>query len=231
MHTTSITEVFDPKGERGLKRKKNKKGSGDEKFQTSPFEDSNLHCLESVTKPSDGASTNPSRHRSPPEPEPTKKLSYKCSVCSKAFNSYQALGGYKASHRKLSGSNDDQSTSTTGTSDGVIDSAAASNPSGRSHECSVCYKTFSTGQALGGHKRCHHEGRVGNSASAVTTSERVGSTIPRPTSATEALTSTCPLSKFSPANFIIFVARRVAAFVRGEWKRERERCHPLSYSI
>ncbi|KAE8661215.1 Detected protein of unknown function [Hibiscus syriacus] len=137
--------IYKDEGGEGLEKEKNEKGKGDEKLQTSPFEDSNLHCLESVSKPSDGASTNPSRHRSPPEPEPTKKLSYKCSVCSKAFNSYQALGEHKVSQRKLSGSNYDQSTST-------------------------------TGQALRGHKRCHHEGGVGNSASVVSTSEGVGST-------------------------------------------------------
>ncbi|KAE8714652.1 arginine N-methyltransferase 2-like [Hibiscus syriacus] len=57
---------------------------------------------------SGGASINPSQHRSLLAPEPTKKLNCKCSVCNKAFNSYQALGGHKASHRKLSVSNDDQ---------------------------------------------------------------------------------------------------------------------------
>ncbi|KAJ6685818.1 ZINC FINGER PROTEIN ZAT10 [Salix purpurea] len=39
-----------------------------------------------------------------------KKLSYKCSVCNKGFPSYQALGGHKASHRKLAGGGEDQTT-------------------------------------------------------------------------------------------------------------------------
>ncbi|MQK22029.1 hypothetical protein EI013_27055, partial [Escherichia coli] len=63
--------------------------------------------------------------------EPSK-LSYKCSVCNKAFSSYQALGGHKASHRKLAGGgSEDHSTSsavTTGSAN------AASNGGGRSHE-------------------------------------------------------------------------------------------------
>ncbi|XP_010523228.1 PREDICTED: zinc finger protein ZAT10-like [Tarenaya hassleriana] len=44
------------------------------------------------------------------------KPSYKCNVCGKAFPSYQALGGHKASHRKHAG--DDHSTSTTTTTSG-----------------------------------------------------------------------------------------------------------------
>ncbi|PWA99441.1 Cys2/His2-type zinc finger protein [Artemisia annua] len=67
---------------------------------------------------------------------------YKCSVCNKAFGSYQALGGHKASHRKNN---------------------ISSTTSGKSHECSICHRCFSTGQALGGHKRCHYEGIVGGS--------------------------------------------------------------------
>ncbi|KAL4283074.1 hypothetical protein GQ457_16G015190 [Hibiscus cannabinus] len=160
------------------------------------------------------ASSNPDRHRSPtappPAPEPITtghKLSYKCSVCNKAFNSYQALGGHKASHRKLSGGNDDQSTSTIGTSGGVLNSAASTNPSGRSHECSICHKTFPTGQALGGHKRCHYEGGAGNSASAVTTSEGVGSTITTTHISNRGFDLNMPaLPEFSPANFFVSAA-------------------------
>ncbi|OMO63360.1 Zinc finger, C2H2-like protein [Corchorus olitorius] len=100
----------------------------------------------------------------PPAP-PALKLSYKCSVCNKAFPSYQALGGHKASHRKPSidaaantatGDNNPSTTSTT-TNSGV-------SGSGRTHECSICHKTFPTGQALGGHKRCHYEGGNNNNS-------------------------------------------------------------------
>ncbi|XP_014498713.1 zinc finger protein ZAT10-like [Vigna radiata var. radiata] len=98
------------------------------------------------------------------------KLNYKCSVCNKAFSSYQALGGHKASHRKLSGAGEDQPTSSS------VTTTSASNGGGRTHECSICHKTFPTGQALGGHKRCHYEGGGGGGNSAVTASEGVGST-------------------------------------------------------
>lgn len=119
----------------------------------------------------------------PPEAQTSAtKLSYKCSVCHKAFPSYQALGGHKASHRKGSGSGEDQSTSSTTTTSAAAATFAASNVSGgRSHECSICHKSFPTGQALGGHKRCHYDGGASGASgaatsSAVTSSEGVGST-------------------------------------------------------
>lgn len=175
---------------------------------------------------STSTSTIPPRHRSP-TPTPTtapaqapssteQKLGYKCSVCNKTFNSYQALGGHKASHRKLSGNNDDhQSTSSTTsatTAGGGVASAAASNPSGRSHECSICHKSFPTGQALGGHKRCHYDGgaAAGNNnastASGVTTttSEGVGSTNTMGHISQRNFDLNLPaLPEFSPANFFI----------------------------
>ncbi|CAL5209835.1 unnamed protein product [Lathyrus oleraceus] len=93
---------------------------------------------------------------SPPPPPPPAKLNHRCTVCNKAFPSYQALGGHKASHRKSSLEN--QSTA-------VNDSVNVSTvtTTGKMHECSICHKSFPTGQALGGHKRCHYEGGNNNS--------------------------------------------------------------------
>lgn len=113
-----------------------------------------------------------------------QKLMYKCSVCDKAFGSFQALGGHKASHRKLaapaggSGGDDRSTTSTT-----TGNSSANVGGSGRVHECTICHKCFPTGQALGGHKRRHYEGgnvrttaAGGSNSVGVASSECVGST-------------------------------------------------------
>lgn len=91
-----------------------------------------------------------------------EKPIYKCSVCDKAFQSYQALGGHKASHRKSF----NQALSSGGGDDGQPTTSV------KSHVCSICLKSFGTGQALGGHKRCHYEGSVSNSEGVGSTSHR-----------------------------------------------------------
>ncbi|KAJ7013384.1 zinc finger protein ZAT10-like [Populus alba x Populus x berolinensis] len=103
----------------------------------------------------------------PPQP-PTLDLSYKCTVCNKAFSSYQALGGHKASHRKSSSAENPSASTTTNTT--------TTTTNGRTHECSICHKTFLTGQALGGHKRCHYEdgGAVGGGGVSQSKSQRSG---------------------------------------------------------
>ncbi|KAL2549310.1 zinc finger protein ZAT10-like [Forsythia ovata] len=102
-------------------------------------------------------------------PPPTQNQCYNCSVCNKAFTSYQALGEHKASHRKNSiitatasdDGNPSTSTSTTAATGSTVSNVSALNPRGILHECFVCYKSFSNGQALVGHKRRHYEGTIG----------------------------------------------------------------------
>ncbi|XP_058769580.1 zinc finger protein ZAT10-like [Vicia villosa] len=93
---------------------------------------------------------------SPPPPPPPVKLNHRCTVCNKAFPSYQALGGHKASHRKSSLEN--QSTTVNDIATTTVSSLTTTT--GKMHECSICHKSFPTGQALGGHKRCHYEGGI-----------------------------------------------------------------------
>ncbi|KAL6504593.1 hypothetical protein OROHE_023351 [Orobanche hederae] len=114
-------------------------------------------------------------------PSDSSKLVYRCSVCDKAFASYQALGGHKASHRKLNARVDEHSTASG--SAAAATSSAATSGGGKTHECSVCHKCFPTGQALGGHKRRHYEGGAAGSkgadtkSDALTSSEGAGSTV------------------------------------------------------
>lgn len=117
----------------------------------------------------------------------TKGL-FECKACKKVFNSHQALGGHRASHKKVKGcyaAKQDQvqiqvqvDDSMVGDEDAITNdqdffpskSASSSlqfeqGPSkwntgscrrkSKVHECTICHRIFSTGQALGGHKRCH----------------------------------------------------------------------------
>nr|GMC87719.1 zinc finger protein ZAT10-like [Ipomoea batatas] len=75
----------------------------------------------------------------------------------------KTLGGHKASHRKYAATvSDDNNHPSTSSS---VAAAGALNPSGKPHECSICHKSFPTGQALGGHKRRHYEGKLGGGGS------------------------------------------------------------------
>lgn len=107
---------------------------------------------------------------------PSPAQEHRCSVCGKAFPSYQALGGHKASHRpKPAGATAgvDEPAATTAASPAAsssTSSGAGAGAVGKVHECSVCKKTFPTGQALGGHKRCHYEGPIGGGGASVVAS-------------------------------------------------------------
>lgn len=94
---------------------------------------------------------------------------YTCSVCNKSFQSHQALGGHKASHRTRpidDDNNNDNGKVTSFATETALNYVSALNPRGRIHKCSICFKTFPTGQALGGHKRKHYEGVIGGMKSA-----------------------------------------------------------------
>ncbi|CAE6262058.1 unnamed protein product [Arabidopsis arenosa] len=111
----------------------------------------------------------------PSRPSPSDHRDYKCSVCGKSFSSYQALGGHKTSHRKptnnsITSGNQELSNNSHSNSGSVVINVTVTSingvsQSGKIHTCSICFKSFSSGQALGGHKRCHYDGGNGNGSS------------------------------------------------------------------
>nr|XP_043630310.1 zinc finger protein ZAT6-like [Erigeron canadensis] len=94
---------------------------------------------------------------------------YKCTTCNKCFNSHQALGGHRSSHNKSNKIIHDHHQDYYESNIVVMDDdddqkaelaaiAAAHHSSVVVHQCKICDKVFPTGQALGGHKRCHWTG-------------------------------------------------------------------------
>ncbi|XP_059442245.1 uncharacterized protein LOC132174632 [Corylus avellana] len=88
---------------------------------------------------------------------------YTCCLCNKSFPTHQALGGHKSSHNKMKNI---QSSSVSAEDDSAAEDCGghSANPTTQvdeaaaTHQCKICDKTFPTGQALGGHKRCHWTG-------------------------------------------------------------------------
>ncbi|VAI24167.1 unnamed protein product [Triticum turgidum subsp. durum] len=85
-----------------------------------------------------------------------------CKTCSRAFPSFQALGGHRTSHLRgrhglalglAAGINEPSSTKKT------VDQKQA-------HQCHVCGLEFEMGQALGGHMRRHREQESATAAQA-----------------------------------------------------------------
>ncbi|CAN8279155.1 unnamed protein product [Cochlearia groenlandica] len=69
---------------------------------------------------------------------------FECKTCNKRFDSFQALGGHRASHKKPKLTFDQEQAK-----------HRNNNENDHTHKCSFCDQMFGTGQALGGHMRKH----------------------------------------------------------------------------
>ncbi|KAF5775555.1 putative transcription factor C2H2 family [Helianthus annuus] len=106
----------------------------------------------------------------------TPKGMFECKACKKVFNSHQALGGHRASHKNVKGcfaTRNDQFDENLTDEDVIIHSdvkhtstyqsdhepstgsVALAGRKSKVHKCTICSRVFASGQALGGHKRCH----------------------------------------------------------------------------
>ena len=97
----------------------------------------------------------------------TSVAKFECSSCKKTFGSHQALGGHRASHKNVKGCFAINNNSEDRLVMNMIMEAQTQNNDvvdvdlglalglGLGHRCGVCLRVFSSGQALGGHMRCH----------------------------------------------------------------------------
>ncbi|CAL9123790.1 unnamed protein product [Musa textilis] len=105
----------------------------------------------------------------------TKKRSqFECKSCNKVFDSHQALGGHRASHKRMKGCRGHRthvagnSTETDASADEAAteDAGSGSSKANKAHRCLICSRFFSSGQALGGHKRSHWVATTGSGGDA-----------------------------------------------------------------
>ncbi|CAN0878708.1 Zinc finger protein ZAT5 [Linum grandiflorum] len=105
-----------------------------------------------------------------PAMESPESFVYQCKTCDRCFNSFQALGGHRASHKRPRLTEEEKSTVDGGKAvavavavksvdrKGELDLSLGINVNTKQskvHECSICGAGFSSGQALGGHMRRH----------------------------------------------------------------------------
>ncbi|GMJ00762.1 hypothetical protein like AT3G60580 [Hibiscus trionum] len=135
----------------------------------------------------------------------TNRGKYRCETCKKVFKSYQALGGHRASHRKMKAHS--ATTHETELEAENVGGATSSMTDKKVHECPVCFRVFSSGQALGGHKRSHViTGQVAL-ATPVRSSKKLGDSfidlnLPAPTDDDDASQIELSLSAVSDAEFV-----------------------------
>ncbi|KAL4183373.1 hypothetical protein AMTRI_Chr11g154850 [Amborella trichopoda] len=79
-------------------------------------------------------------HREHGRESETTRL-YRCRICSKAFEEYQALGGHQTSYTKARHHTKPRKPK--------------AEKEVQKHQCSMCHMEFDTGQGLGGHMRRH----------------------------------------------------------------------------
>ncbi|XWS73996.1 hypothetical protein CRYUN_Cryun02cG0177400 [Craigia yunnanensis] len=98
---------------------------------------------------------------------------YECKTCNRSFPSFQALGGHRASHKKLKAAMaEEKKPLVLAVKDHDVEEAqfnkespvlalqvsnnkACQGKKCKIHECSICGSEFTSGQALGGHMRRH----------------------------------------------------------------------------
>lgn len=95
---------------------------------------------------------------------------YRCESCSKVFRSYQALGGHRASHKKIKPNRNGEIGDTEKEKD-------EKEKKDKIHECPICYRVFLSGQALGGHKRSHFTASAAASVSSLHSSASTSTAI------------------------------------------------------
>lgn len=84
---------------------------------------------------------------------------YQCKTCNRTFQSFQALGGHRTSHRKMKMKSEEilpqKQTEQLIVPIALHIETSRTHRKVRIHKCLICNAVFASGQALGGHMRRH----------------------------------------------------------------------------
>lgn len=125
---------------------------------TTQEEEDMAYCLILLAQGNTRLENYPSQHQN------SDALIYECKTCSRSFPSFQALGGHRASHKKLKTEPEPLQLA------GVGLSLQTPCNKLKVHACGFCGAEFSSGQALGGHMRRHRSLIAGGGSTPATQS-------------------------------------------------------------
>ncbi|XP_040378533.1 zinc finger protein ZAT8-like [Oryza brachyantha] len=100
------------------------------------------------------AAKKPRRGSSSPAAASGPGGEFVCKTCSRAFPSFQALGGHRTSHLR---GRHGLALCLAAATVKEAPKKAEEKPAAATHECHICGQGFEMGQALGGHMRRHRD--------------------------------------------------------------------------
>ncbi|OAY45828.1 zinc finger protein ZAT5 [Manihot esculenta] len=170
---------------------------------------------------------------------------YECKTCNRAFPSFQALGGHRASHKKPKNDEKKQFAIFSDEEDGHLRDisslslqlsnnnsnnnrgmySSSNQNKNKIHECSICGAEFTSGQALGGHMR-RHRTPIGANSSTTLLLPHVGVESEEPKKARNQLSLDLDLNLPAPEDEIFSIASKQQKQPKTQQQQQQQQQKP-----